>query len=113
MSRLGINNVRGLILVRGSSELPLPVNGDGNSINNDGKLRPDSSDLDESNCALSDLPRAAMAADCAPKAVSFPTIVHGQNRGFRWWGWSKNDEGELRIKIQVVMQPNSSEIDGN
>ena len=107
MSRLGINNICR------SSELPLPVNGDWNSINDDGKLRPDSSDLDESNGAHGDLPRTMMAADCAPKVVSFPTVIHGQNRGFRWWGWSKNDEGELRIKIQVVMQPNSNEIDGN
>ena len=52
-----------------------------------------------------------MAADCAPKSMSFSAVVHGQNRGFRWRGWSENDQGELRIKIQVVVWPNSGGID--
>ncbi|KAH9685484.1 hypothetical protein KPL70_013981 [Citrus sinensis] len=72
------------------------------SVNDDGKLRFDSSDLGDSNGTGSDLPRAVMAADRAPKAVSSPAVVHGQNGGFRWRGWLENDEGELRNKIQVV-----------
>ena len=40
-------------------------------------------------------------------------VVHDQNRGFRWRGWSKNDEGELRIKIQVVVWANPGRIDGD
>lgn len=111
-SRLGINNVRGLILVRESSELPPPVNGDRNSVNDDGKLRSDSSDLCESNGAGGDLPRAAMAADRTPKAVIFPAVVHGQNGGFRWRGWSEMKVGNVRSRTQPVVQPNSGEIDG-
>ncbi|KAH9685161.1 TTF-type domain-containing protein [Citrus sinensis] len=62
------------------------VNGDQTSVNGDGKLKSDSSDLGESNAAGGDLPRMAMAADHASKAVSFPAVVHGQNGGFRWQG---------------------------
>ncbi|KAH9688534.1 Superoxide dismutase (Cu-Zn) 4A [Citrus sinensis] len=46
---------------------------DGGKVNDDEKLRSDSSDLGESNGAGGDLPRAAMAADRAPKAASFPS----------------------------------------
>ena len=53
-----------------------PVNGDLTSVNDDGKLRVDSSDLSESNGAEGDHPAAEMAVDRAPKAVSFPA--------FRW-----------------------------
>ena len=76
MSRLGINNVHGLILVCGSFELPLSVNGDRISINGDRKLKSDNFDLGKYNGAGSDLPRAVMVADHASKAVSFLAVVH-------------------------------------
>ena len=62
-------------------KLPPSVNGDRTSINGDGKLKYDSFDLGESNGVGGDFPRAAMAADRAPKAVNFPVIIHGQNGG--------------------------------
>ena len=43
------------------------------SVNDDEKLKSDSSDLSESNGVGDDLPRVAMAADRAPKVASFPS----------------------------------------
>ena len=43
--------------------MPLPVNDDWTSVNDDGKLRSDSSDLGESNSAGIDNPHAATAVD--------------------------------------------------
>ena len=93
--------------------MPPPVNGDRNSANGDGKLKSDSSDLDESNGTGGDLPRGAMAADRAPKAVSFLAVVHGQNGSFGRRGWSEIKAGDLKNRTLPMVQPNSGEIDGD
>ena len=93
--------------------MPPQVNGDRTSVNGDGKLKSDSSDLGESNGVGGDLPRAAMATDRAPKTMSFSAVVHGQNRGFGWRSWSKMKVGDVRSRTQPVVQPNSGEIDGD
>ena len=90
------------------TELPPPVNGDRASVNSDGKLKA----LGESNGVGGDLPRAVMAADRAPKAMSFPAVVDGQNGGFRRRGWSKMKAGDVRSITQAMMRPNFDEIDG-
>ena len=78
-----------------------------------GKLGFDSSNHVESNSVGGELPRAATTANRAPQAASFQAVVHNQNSGFRWQGWSENDEGELRIKIRAVASPKTGGIDGN
>lgn len=57
-----------------------------------------------------DLPRMAMAADRAPKTVSFPTVDQRKSSCFRWRGWLENDEGKVGNKTQPVA---SSKIGGN
>ena len=86
MSRLGINNVRELILVRGSSKLPLSINGDWTSVNDVGDLRSDTSDLGESSGASGDLPRAATKVNRSSKN---PQVSGGRSAVFRrpWWSW--------------------------
>ena len=54
-------------------KLPLPVNSDRTSVNDDGKLRSNGSDLNESNGGGRESPRAVPAADQASQAVSFPS----------------------------------------
>ena len=66
------------------TELPLPVNGDRTSVNDDGKLRSNSLDLGESNCADGDLPRAVTAADRSSKIREFPGGRLRPRRGPRW-----------------------------
>lgn len=73
----------------------------------------DSSDLDQSNGANGDPLGAATMADQTSQAARFLTVVRSQNGSYRWRGWLENDEGELRIRIQVVMQPKFSEINSD
>ena len=61
------------------TKIPLPINGHRNSFDGDGKLKFDSSSHAESNGGGGDLPRAAMAPDRAPKAVSPSMADQRQN----------------------------------
>ena len=93
--------------------MPLPVNGDQTSVNDNRKLRSDGSDLGESNGAGGDLPRAAMAADRAPKAASFPSGRSSIIRPFQVTRLVENDAGDVRSRTQLEVYPNSGEIDGD
>ncbi|KAH9724956.1 Kunitz trypsin inhibitor 5 [Citrus sinensis] len=65
------------------TKIPSPVNGDLTSVNDDKKLRSDSSDLGESNGGGRDLPRAATAANRASQinpAGSVPKLRRNRRR---------------------------------
>ena len=65
----------------------MSVNGDRTSVNDDGKLRSDGSDLGESNDAGGDLPREATTANWSSKVREFPS-GRSRPRQCPWWSWS-------------------------
>ncbi|KAK9230909.1 hypothetical protein WN943_021140 [Citrus x changshan-huyou] len=77
-----------------------------NIFNDDKKLRSDSSDLGESNGAGGDLPRAAMAADRAPKAASFPS---GRSSTIQ----PSQVTSDVRSRTQLEVCPNFGEIEND
>ncbi|KAH9781478.1 Endonuclease [Citrus sinensis] len=95
------------------TELPLPDNGDQTLVNDDEKLRSDSSDLGESNGPGGDLPRVAMAVDRAPKAASFPSGRSSTIRPFQVTRLVENDAGDVRSRTQLEVCQNAGEIDGD
>ena len=94
------------------TEIPLPVNGDRTSVNDDRKLKSDSSDLGESNGGGRDLPRALPAADRSSKIRKFLVVVFSTDGVPGGRDQLENDECEWRNKIQVVVYQKSGGING-
>ena len=85
--------------------MPLLVNGDWNSTDDDKKIRSSSSDHAESNCDG----HATPAPNRAPKAVNPSTADQWQIGSLGGCGWSEKTKGIMGNKTQVAMWPNSGE----
>lgn len=90
--------------------MPLLINSDWNSTNDDGELRLDTSRPVVFNSTGDDLPRAATELNLAPKAVDPPTTDQWKIGFLGGCGWSEMAENEVGNKSQPVAYLKSSEI---